>query len=267
MDTIAVAAGAGELPLVVIEKIKQRGERAIILAFDGITDKDVNKSKDKIYWLRFGKLGELIDIFKRENVKKLIFSGGIDKRLLLEYGFFDSEAKRFLEGMKDKGDLSLLRTLSEVFKREGIELISPYIYLKPYLLGEGIVSERAPSASESKDIEFGWKIAKNIAHLDIGHAVVVKGGMIFAVESVEGTDAMILRGGKLAGGNAVVVKVARQHQDERFDHPPVIGLNTIKAASGAGISAIAFEAGKTIVLDKDFLVKECKSSDIALTGI
>ncbi len=278
MNRIAVVAGAGKLPFLIIDKIKKRREDALVLALKGITKKEIMKLGNRVCWLHLGELEKLIAILKEEGITKLIFSGRIDKRTLLQKHHFDSKVKQFLGKMKDKGDLSLLGTLANIFEEEGIELLSPYIYLNSYLVGKGILSKRKPSAREMMDIKFGWEIAKSIANLDIGHTVVVKEGIIFAVESVEGTDSTIRRGGKLAKKGAVVVKVARPvrnkflngssyNQDSRFDHPPVIGLNTLKISSQAGISAIAFEAEKTIVLEKDSIIKGCNANNIALIGL
>lgn len=268
MDRIAVIAGAGELPFLIINKIQKKRKAILVLALKGITNKEITKLSDRVYWLHLGEIEKLITILKESGIDKLIFSGKIDKKLLLlKNCHFDNKAKQFLSKMEDKGDLSLLGTLANIFEKEGIELLSPYLYLNSYLVGKGTLSKKKPSAAEMIDINLGWKIAKNIAHLDIGHTVVVKEGIIFAVESIEGTDSTIRRGGKLARGGAVVVKVARPNQDSRFDHPPVIGLDTLKVSSEAGISAIAFEAEKTIVLEKKSLIKGCNARNIALIGI
>jgi DUF1009 family protein len=267
MDRIAVIVGAGELPFLIIDKIKQKGEEALLFALKDITKKEIKELGCKVHWLHFGELEKLIALLKEERVKKLIFSGKIDKKMLLQQSHFDSKVKQLLGRMEDKGDFYLLKTLSNIFQEEGIELLSPYIYLSPYLVGKGVLSKRKPSAREMVDIKFGWNIAKSIAHLDIGHTVVVKEGIVFAVESVEGTNSTIKRGGKLGGAGAIVVKVARDNQDSRFDHPPVIGLDTLKISSQVGISAIAFEADKTIILNKDSLIKGCNANNIALVGI
>lgn len=267
MDRIAVIAGSGELPFLVIDKIKKRREDFLVLALKGITKKEIKRLGKKVYWLHLGEIEKLITILKEAGIEKLIFSGKIDKKLFINNPHFDNKVKQFFGRMEDRGDFSLLWNIANIFEQEEIELISPYIYLKSYLVGKGILSKRKPTQRENIDINLGWNIAKNIAHLDIGHTVVVKEGMVFAVESIEGTDSTILRGGKLAGGGAVVVKVARPNQDSRFDHPPVVGLDTLKVSSNAGISAIAFEAEKTIVLEKKSLIKKCNAHNIALIGI
>lgn len=267
MDKIAIVAGAGELPLIIINKIKQRREDFIVLAFQEIAKKEIEKLAGRVYWLHFGELNKLMTTLKKEQVRKLLFSGRIDKKLILQQTHFDKEAKDLLGKMKDKGDFSLLKTLADMFEKGSIELLSPYLYLNSFLTKKGTLGSKEPSEKEKKDIELGYKIAKNIAELDIGHTVVIKDGVIFAIETVEGTDAAILRGGNLAQKNAVVVKVARPEQDSRFDHPPVIGLNTIKTAVEANISVIAFEAGKTIVLEKEALIETCDANNIALVGI
>ncbi len=255
------------MPFLIIDKIQKRHQKVLVFAFKGITEKAIRKSGDKIYWLHFGELEKLIAILREEGIRKLIFSGKIDKKLILKKRHFDSKLKQILGKTKDKGDLSLLGTLAGFLEEAGIELLSPYIYLNSYLVRKGVLSKRKPNTREMMDIKIGWKIAKNIARMDIGHTVVVKEGIVFAEESIEGTDSAIKRGGKLAGEGAVVVKVARPNQDARFDHPPVIGLNTLEVSLKVGISAIAFEAKKTIILEKTSLIKKCNANKIALIGL
>ncbi len=267
MERIAVLAGAGELPSLIINKIRKRREHFLVLALKGITKREVNKLTNKVYWLHLGEFEKLITILRESGVTKLIFSGKVDKKLLLDNSRFDNKVKQLLYKMEDKGDFSLLWHIANIFEKEDIELVSPYEYLKSNLVGKRILSKRKPTSKENLDISLGWNIAKNIAHLDIGHTVVIKEGMVFAIESIEGTDETILRGGKLAGKGAIVVKVARSNQDARFDHPPVIGLNTLDVSFKAGISALAFEAEKTIVLEKQTLIKKCNSKGIALIGL
>ena len=267
MEKTAVIAGSGELPFVIIDKIRNRREDILVLALKGITRKEINKLGKKVYWMYLGEVEKLITLLKEAGISKLVFSGKIDKKLLLDNKHFDSKVKQFLSRMEDKGDFSLLWNIANILEQEDIELVSPYTYLKSNLVGKRVLSKRKPTPRENLDINLGWNIAKNIAHLDIGHTVVVKGGMIFAVESIEGTDATIMRGGKLAGKGAVVVKVARPNQDSRFDHPPVIGSDTFKVSHKAGISAVAFEAEKTIVLEKKSLIKGCNTHNISLIGI
>lgn len=267
MERIAVVSGSGELPFLIINKIKNRREDILVLALKGITKKEVKRLGKRVYWLHLGEIEKLIAILREAGIKKIIFSGKIDKKLLLNNRHFDNKVRQFLGRMEDKGDFSLLWNIANILEQEDIELISPYIYLKSNLVGKGVLTKRKPTPGENLDINLGWNVAKNIAHLDIGHTVVAKEGMIFAVESIEGTDATIKRGGKLAGKGAVVVKVARPNQDSRFDHPPVIGLNTLGIALQAGISAIAFEAEKTIVLEKKSLISRCNTNKISLIGI
>lgn len=267
MEKIAVIAGEGKLPFLLIGKIKERGQLPVILALEGIADKRITQQAHPVYWLQIGELKKMLSTLKKEVVGKLIFSGRVDKRLVFESPGVDGRIERLLRQMEDKGDRSLLRTLAGIFEREGIKLVSPYEYLSSYIVNPGVLSKREPSSQEMADIRFGWNIAKNIANLDIGNTVVVKEGIILAVECVEGTDSTIIRGGKLGGRGSVVVKVARDNQQSRFDHPPVIGLTTCKVCSSVGIFTIGFEAGKTILLEKEVLLQECNSRNIALVGL
>jgi DUF1009 family protein len=150
----------------------------------------------------------------------------------------------------DTRDDALLLGLIAEFRAEGMECVSPTDLCPELLVREGVLTRRRPTTAEERDMNFGWAIAKEMGRLDVGQSVMVKEGAVLAVEAIEGTDQAILRAGELCGRNGfVVVKVAKPRQDMRFD-VPTVGTMTIETMRQAGATALAIEAGKTILLDE-----------------
>jgi len=265
-EKIALVCGRGNLPGLLIHKIKERKEPLLILAINKLTSPEIVSEEKEVHWFDLGQLGEVLAILKNKQVKKLLTGGEIDKKLLFQRSLLDKEAKHFLDSLEDKRDLSILKGLEQIFAQEGIEFIDPYPYLAGLLTEKGFFSQRKPTPSESKDIELGWKVAKRLSSEDIGHTVVLKQGRILAVEAAEGTNRTIKRGGKLGGKGTIVVKVARERQNLKFD-PPVIGSETVEVCQEARASALAFEAKKTIVVDKEKMVQMSNSSGMSLVGL
>ena len=162
-------------------------------------------------------------------------------------------------------DDDILRTVANELEKEGISVVSSAIYLPELLAPDGCFTKRKPSKEEMADIEFGWKMAKELGRLDIGHCVIVKKKTVLALEAIDGTDKTILRGGKLAHKGAVVIKVCKPDQDLRFDLP-AIGLNTVKIMSMVKASALAIESGKTLVFDKEAMIKLANEKGISIVS-
>ena len=153
-----------------------------------------------------------------------------------------------------------------VIEKESIK-IQASTFLLPHLIArEGCWTRRKPSRSEKTDIDFGWKVAKEIGRLDIGQCVVVGGGSVLAVEAIDGTDATIMRGGRLGKGSAVVVKVCKPNQDVRFDIPAV-GVHTLKTMNEVGAKVLAVEADKTIAFDQKEMIRLANGSGISILAI
>ncbi|MDI6727809.1 MAG: UDP-2,3-diacylglucosamine diphosphatase LpxI, partial [Thermodesulfovibrionales bacterium] len=214
-----------------------------------------------------GKLGELIDTLKKFDVKEAIMAGKVSKTLLYKSKLTpDMRAVKLLFSLKDKSDDSILNAITKELEKEGIHVIDTPTFSPHLLTPEGVLTDDPPTMDEWKDIEFGWRIAKEIGRLDIGQTVVVKGQAVMAVEAIEGTDEAILRGGKLSGEGAVVIKVSKPHQDMRLD-VPVIGLDTLKSMVEVGARVIAVEAQRSMIVNREQLIKEAEESGISVVGI
>jgi DUF1009 family protein len=160
---------------------------------------------------------------------------------------------------------SLIGAVAELMREHGIELMNSAKLLEPMLAGAGQLSERAPTADERKDLEFGYRMADAIAGLDIGQTIAVKHQAVVAVEAMEGTDETIARAGHLAGGGVAIIKVAKPKQDMRFD-VPIVGLATIQAMRVAGAKVLSVDAGKTLIFDREAFVSSANEGGIAVVG-
>jgi DUF1009 family protein len=180
----------------------------------------------------------------------------------------DWRSVKLLAGLPDKRTDTILRAVAEEFKKDGIELLSSATFLSHLLVPEGTLTARKPSAAEMVDIRLGWKAAKALATLDIGQTAVAGEGTVIALEGMEGTDACVLRAGEIArsqGGNATlaVVKVAKPHQDLRFDIP-VLGLESLRVFPSAGVRVLAVEAGSTLIFDREAFLQEANTLQLAV---
>jgi DUF1009 family protein len=160
---------------------------------------------------------------------------------------------------------SIISGVADVLRDNGIELLNSTAFLAPLLARDGVMTRRAPTEVEQADLAFGYQIADTIAGLDIGQTVVVKSSAVVAVEAMEGTDAVIARAGALAGGGVCVVKVAKPNQDMRFD-VPVVGVSTIEAMKAAGATLLSVDAGKTLMIDGDAIIRAADESNICVIG-
>lgn len=263
---IGLIAGTGELPEIVARDARERGFKVITVALENLASHKLDELSDEIKWINVGKLGEIIDTLKDAGVKEAIMAGKVPKSLLYKSKITpDLRAVKLLFTLKDKSDDAILNAITKELGKEGIHIIDTTAFSQHLLTPEGVLTEDPPSVDEWKDIEFGWKIAKEIGRLDIGQTVVVKGQAVMAVEAIEGTDEAIVRGGKWAGEGAVVVKVSKPHQDMRLD-VPVIGLKTLKSMVNVRARVLAVEANRSMIINREKLVKEAEEAGISLVG-
>ena len=236
------------------------------VAFSGETNPALEKSVDEMHWLALGQLGKILKVFKSAGIQYVVMAGLIRHKQLFAKLKLDLHAIRLLTQLQDKRADSILRAVADKLEQEGIKLISPLPLLKAYLPQPGVLTRRRPTRREEQDIEFGYRIAKHIAGADIGQTVVVKDQAVVAVEAMEGTDLCILRSGRYVKSGAVIVKVTKPSQDLRFD-TPVLGPKTIRSLKSIKASALAFDSGKTIMLQKEHTIAEANRSKITLIAL
>lgn len=263
---IGLIAGNGKFPLIFAQEAKRVGAEVVALAIKKETSPSLENLVDRIHWVNVGQLGDLIEICKKEGITRAVMAGQVRHTRLFGQVRLDARAMALLAGVKDKKANSLLGAVADELLREGIELIDSATYLSHLLPSPGILTRRKPTQNEWRDIEFGHKMAKEIAGLDIGQTVVVKDQTVLAVEGMDGTDRTIKRGGKLGRGDVVVVKVSKPQQDRRFDLP-IIGERTIEVLKQAKAKVLAFSARSTILLNREKVVKSANQNGISLVAV
>jgi len=266
---LGLVAGRGRLPFEIARAARGRGMRLAAVGFRGDTDPALARAVDQLTWLHLGELEALIATLRRAGARDVVMAGKILKTRM--YGDLaslrpDPRAIALIAGLGDRSDDAILGAIADELAGEGIRL-RPQAELVPELLaGPGALGKVEPTAVQRADAAFGWRIAKALGQVDVGQTVVVRDRAVMALEAIEGTDAAILRGGRLAGPGAVVVKVAKPRQDPRFDLPAV-GPDTVEVLARAGAAALAVEAGATVVVDRDALASRADALGIAVFGI
>lgn len=264
---IGVIAGGGQFPCLIVEEAQQRGMEVTVVGIKGLASDQLQRlTPHRTYWVEVGELDKLINILKKNGVSQAMMAGKVSHSLVYERVKIDHRLQALLKELKDRKTDSLLKGIADTLTREGIQVVDSTTFLSHYLVSPGILTERAPTPEEMEDIRFGRQIAREVARLDIGQTVVVKGKAVIAVEGMEGTDELIRRGGKIGGQGVVVVKVSKPQQDMRFD-VPVVGLNTIETMAEVGASALAVDAGKTLFFDKEKLLSRANGENIAVIAL
>lgn len=262
---IGLISGEGDFPLILSKELQNLGYEVVAITFSRGQEKRLKELASRVYQIYLGQLEKLIKIFKKEEVTDLVFLGKIDKSLALRLSLPDKRAFKLWRRLSNREDNTLLKALTEELEKEGFRVRGPAEFLQSFLVEEGCYTERRPDEEEWADIRYGLRIAKAIGELDIGQCVVVKDRMTVAVEAMEGTDATILRGGRLRN-QAVVIKIAKPHQDLRLDLP-VVGLHTIENLVKAKASVLALEAGRTFFLQRKRAIELANRYKISIVGV
>ena len=264
---IGIIAGMGELPVIIAKDARERGYKVITVALETLASLEMYSVSDEIRWVNPGKFGELIDILKKHQIKEAIMAGKVPKSLLFKSKITpDLRAVKLLFSIKDKSDDAILNAITKELAGEGIKIIDTTKFSPHLLTPVGCLTRKKPDEEQWKDIEFGWKIAREIGKLDIGQTVVIKGKAVMAIEAIEGTDEAILRGGKWAGDGAVVVKVSKPQQDMRMD-VPAVGPDTLKSMENVNAKVLALEAHRSMIVDRETVIRVAESAGIVIVGI
>lgn len=262
---LGLIAGGGGLPLAMARSARRRGRGVAAIALRGQADPRLAEQVSEIAWLHPGEVGAMLDSLHRAGVREAVLAGRMPKRLLFDEAgalHLDERAIALLQGLADRADDSILGALADLLEREGIRLLGQAELVPELIPGPGVLGRVEPSERQRADVAFGWPIARAIAGLDVGQTLVVKDCAVLAVEAVEGTDAAIRRAGDVSSGGCVL-KVSKPRQDPRFD-VPTVGPGTLDAMAESGASLLAFEARRTLVLDRTELVARADAAGIAL---
>jgi hypothetical protein len=263
---IGLIAGSGQFPIIFCERASKQGFEIYAVAFKDEADPSLADHVKKMVWLPVGQLSKLVSFFRSHQIDAVVMMGAIRKTRLFKNLRPDIKALSLIAGMRHTHDDGILRAFADFLGKNGIH-VKASTFLLPELLAEpGCWTRRKPSRVEKADIQMGWRLAKEIGRLDIGQCVVVGGGSVLAVEAIDGTDATIRRGGELGQGNAVVIKVCKPIQDERFD-VPAVGVQTIESMRDADARLLVLEAGKAVVFDKQAMITVADAAGISIVAI
>lgn len=265
-DTLGIIAGNGRLPLYVARAARARGLRVTVVAHRGETSPEIaDAAGSAVTWVPVGALAKIARAFRDAGVQRAVMAGGLGKAKLLRDVRPDLAALGVLLRVRSRDDDSILRAIAAWFERQGITIVDAAPLVPELYSPEGVLTRRAPNTAEREDIEHGLRVARALGALDVGQSVAVKSGATVAVEAVEGTDALIRRAGELAGEGVVIVKVSKPDQDLRFD-VPTVGPRTIEVMNECGARALAIEARRTLLLDREELVAKADAHKVAVVG-
>jgi DUF1009 family protein len=272
-------AGNGRFPFMVVEGARRAGVSLSVAAIREETDPSIEHEVERLIWVGIGQLGKMIRFFKGEGVEKAIMAGQVRHVQIFSGAVPDARMLKMLLKLPRRNTTSLIGGIAAELASEGIDLIDSTYFLQDYLPAPGTLTHRKPNAGERADLEYGLEIAREMARLDLGQTIVVRGKACVAIEAMEGTDATIrragelLRGGKearkkikLTSGALTVLKLSKPDQDMRFD-VPVIGLPTIEAMAAAGATCLCVSAGKTLMFDRDEMIALADENKIAIVAV
>ena len=272
-NKIGLIAGEGKMPVYIAQKAKAGGYQVFVAGAKGnARAEDYKTCADVFEMFRLGQLGGCIRFFKEHGVTRVVMAGRVQHTSIFSNIVPDLRGAKFLATLKNMQTNYLLARVMDEFKKDGIEFTNSALFLEDFLPAAGVLTKRQPTDEEKQVIDFGFKTAKQLAGMDIGLTCVVSQNAVIAVEGMEGTDRCILRAGELVREGAekkstvVVVKVARPNQDERYDLP-VLGKGTVETLVKSGISVLAFEAEKTLVLDLEEVVALADKNNLCVVAV
>jgi len=257
-------AGNGRFPFLVLEGARSQGIDMAVIAIKEEADPELEQRTQRLHWVSLGELSKTIDLLHQEGVKQAVMAGQVKHSKIFSSIRPDWKLAKMLFALPRKNTDSLIGAVAKVLEDEGIHLVDSTLFLKPLVPDIGVLTRRSPSVDESADMVYGLHLARHIAGMDIGQTVVVSSQACVAVEAMEGTDETISRAARIAAGKAlVVVKVSKPEQDMRFD-VPVVGLPTIAAMKSAGATALAVDAQRTLLFDREALLAAANDANITI---
>jgi DUF1009 family protein len=260
-------AGNGKFPFLVLEAARSQGIDMVVAAIKEETFPDIEQHAKTVHWMSLGQLGKLIKTFKSEGVDHAIMAGQVKHKQIFSSIVPDLKMLQLLASLVVKNTDSLIGAVAKMLEAEGIHLMDSTLFLQPLLPEPGVLSGRGPSEEEQRDLDYGYKIARELGRLDLGQSVAVSDGACIALEAMEGTDAVIERAASLVNGRAIrVVKLAKPNQDLRFD-VPVIGPGTIRLMARLNATALSIEARKTLMIDREELIREANAAGITIVAV
>ena len=267
---LGLIAGNGRFPFLVLDAARSAGHEVTVIAIkeEAVPDLAAVAARPPVaalHWVSLGQLGKWIGLLKAAGVSEVVMAGQVKHTKLFADIVPDVTALGVLMRAKARNTDAILSGVADVMRDNGIELIDSTKFLAPLLAREGVMTARSLQEDERADLEFAYPIADAVAGLDLGQTIAVKSAAVIAVEAMEGTDEVIARAGRLAGAGVRIVKVAKPKQDMRFD-VPVVGVSTIAAMKAVGATTLSVDAGRTLMIDGDAIVKAADQAGITIIG-
>jgi DUF1009 family protein len=267
---LGLIAGNGRFPFLVLDAARGAGHDVTVIALKEEAFPDLEALAARapaaaFHWISLGQLGAWISTLKAAGVTQAVMAGQVKHTRLFADIMPDMTALGVLMRLKARNTDAIISGVADALRDQGIELINSTAFLTPLLARAGVLTRRPPTDEEQADLDFGYRIADAVAGLDIGQTIAVKSAAVVAVEAMEGTDAVIARAGQLAGAGVTVIKVAKPGQDMRFD-VPVVGVSTIEAMKRAGGAVLSVDAGTTLMIDGDAIIKAADEAGICIVG-
>ncbi|MHC1752300.1 LpxI family protein [Humidesulfovibrio sp.] len=263
---VGLIAGGRQFPVLVAKGVKEHGHRLVVAGFAGHTNPEVYPLADTHRELKLGQLAKLLEFLKENGVQQVAMAGTINKPGVMDIRHFDARAVKLLFSLPGKGDDAILRAVSTLLESEGMELVPPQTYAQGLTTPAGVLTRRQPDDREWTDLKRGAALARQMGAHDIGQCVVLREGIVAAVEALEGTDAAVRRGCELGGPGCVVVKVMKPGQEERVDLPSV-GPDTVRVLAKGRGTCLGVEAGKSLFFDLEAAVHAADKAGIAIVGL
>src|ERR1700687_5763247 len=257
-------AGNGRFPFLVLESARSQGIEMAVIALKEEASPELEKIAKRLHWVSLGELSKTIELMHQEGVTQAVMAGQVKHSKIFSSIRPDWKLAKLLFSLPRKNTDALIGAIARVLEEEGIRLLDSTLFLKPLMPDPGVLTRRAPNKHEAEDIAYGLGVARQIAGMDIGQTVVIADRACVSVEAMEGTDETIARAARITGGKPlVVVKVSKPGQDMRFD-VPVVGLPTIEQMRSAGATALAVDAGRTLLFDRAKLIELADAAEIAI---
>ncbi len=262
----AIIAGNGRFPILALEAARSLGLDVVVVAIREEASPEVEKLAARCHWVSVGELGKLIDILHAEGAAEVMMAGQVKHKVIFSSIRPDWRLAKVLFALREKNTDGLIGAVVKVLADEGIRVVDSTTLLKPLLAGEGAMTRRKASAEEEKDAAYGRRVADALAGFDIGQSVAICDGACVALEAMEGTDAMLRRAAGLVNGRPLrLVKVSRRRGHLLFD-VPVAGRDTIAVMRETGTTMLAVDAGRTLLLDREEMIRDADEAGVAVVG-
>lgn len=267
MEKLGILAGAGKLPVECARAAKQLGYEVYAVGLLESTDPQIADFATDFQKISVAQLDAILNYLTQHELKKITMIGKVTKELLFN-GAVQPDARmlQLIMSLPDRSDDTIMLAFVRELAKAGMETFDQTALIRKLMPRRGLISSREPTKEEREDMDYGFMIAKELGRLDVGQTVVTKGRAVMALEAIEGTDECIRRGGLLAHGGAVVTKVSKPEQDNRFD-VPTVGRRTLEVMAEVGATALAIESDKTLLVDRENTVAFADAKGIAIVAV